>query len=121
MKCYGLRHPRTTQERRYNCYMMYPEIEDALYRGKRSHKYLPTTRDDIWICNSKCWKDKTKRKKQYRQNKRKFNEAWFDGTSREQYLTLYGELLNKGVYFESKSGWWSKPAIDRKCYLCWWE
>lgn len=102
--------------------MEYPELEDTLYRGKRSHKYLPTVYDDLWIGNSKSWKDrKGKKRKQFNQNKRQLKEIWFDGTSWEQYSAFYDELVNKGLYFEVQYGWWSKPAIDRKYHICWWE
>jgi len=120
-KC-RLRHPRTTQERRYNCYMKHPEIEDTLYRGKRSWKYLPTLYDDLWIYESKSWKDrKGKKKKQYYEKPREFKEQWFNGTSWEQYSELYDRLNDKGIYFENYNGWWSRPAIERKSYIWWYE
>ena len=126
MKKFRLRHPRTTQERRYNCYMKYPETEDTLYRAKRSWKSLPEALDDLWVYERESWKDrkgkrKGKRKKQFRQNKREFKEICFNGTSWEQYSDFFDGLINKGVYFKVFCGWWSLPAIDRMYYIYWWE
>ena len=54
-----LRHPHTFNEMKQNCD---PEYIDYV-RKRRNH--LPTVYDDIWRYNSHCWKDQSKKRKQW--------------------------------------------------------
>lgn len=44
----GMRHPKTTQERRQN--------QDGWCRPVRGMKRLPNSYDDYWVRAEKCWK-----------------------------------------------------------------
>lgn len=57
----GLRHMKTTNERRQNCA---PELKEFV-RAKRNKGNLPNAWDDIFRPYSKCWKDCTKKRKQW--------------------------------------------------------
>ena len=56
------REVRTTQERRAN------QGNSKLWRSKRNFKNMPEAYDDLPIsrCDMKSWKDRTKRRKQYK-------------------------------------------------------
>ena len=56
---FAMRHPHTLNEMRQNCI---PEYHDYV-RKRRNH--LPTTYDDIWRDTPRCWKDQSKKKKQW--------------------------------------------------------
>jgi len=53
-----MRHPKTTQEKRANCY------DREFVRGKRLPKQLPDAWDDKFVNHPRCWKNQ--RKTQYR-------------------------------------------------------
>lgn len=55
--CY--RHPKTLNEMRQNCDVKYQEYA----RKRRSH--LPTAWDDFYRDTSRCWKDQSKKRKQW--------------------------------------------------------
>jgi hypothetical protein len=117
-KLSGYRHPKTTQERRYNCYMSNPDVEDTLGRAGRNWKNLPTVYDDIHVCPSRNWKDCNRPK--YRQN-RKQKVCIFDGTCGKDYHIFYDELRKTGTYFKVKRyGRWSEPAIEQQIIVTWW-
>lgn len=64
------RHPRTTQERRWN------EAHRGYVRGRRSPKIIPSAWEDMMKSrdDSKCWKDKFKKPKQWMFSG--FKEGW---------------------------------------------
>lgn len=95
---FSLRHPRTTQERRYSCWMKYPEVEDTLFRAKRNYANLPNTYDDLWVSSSKCWKDRGRPKYRLNTKKRKKVERVINDWG--QYRKLYDDLDCLGVWFE---------------------
>jgi hypothetical protein len=55
----GIRHPHTINEMRQNC-----DIEHQQYVRKR-RKNLPTAWDDIFRDTPRCWKDQSKKRKQW--------------------------------------------------------
>lgn len=104
-----LRHPRTTQERRFNC----DEDHKKLTRGRRRN--LPSAWDDLWIRDKKSWKEK--RKQQHHESKdgwcwREFR--WKYGDESCQTFRDLLEVLEAGGYWH-KSKWeclrWYGPDL----------
>ena len=70
-KRFGLRHPRTTQERRANGKRSVLKFDEYEVRIRAKRTRLPTSYDDIWVTdvlwswydpNKICWKKKRKTK-----------------------------------------------------------
>lgn len=55
----GIRHPHTLNEMKQNC-----DVEHCKYVRKR-RKHLPTTYDDIFRDTQRCWKEQSKKQKQW--------------------------------------------------------
>lgn len=55
----GIRHPKTLNEIKQNC-----DVEYSQY-VRKSRKHLPTAWDDIFRSTPRCWKDQSKKKKQW--------------------------------------------------------
>lgn len=64
------RRPRTTQERRWN------EAHRKFVRGRRSPKIIPSAWEDLYksAVDSKSWKNKFKKKKQWMEVP--YKESW---------------------------------------------
>lgn len=124
MKKYeGYRHPRTTQERRYNGgrkdSKRSPDVEDSLARpGRRKHN-LPSLYDDKYTKPQKCWKER--RKYKYRSKPREHKTVIL--TSYQQKTFWRDWLISKGYYFvESRNYIWEGYRIIQTEYRFeWWE
>lgn len=104
-----LRHPRTTQERRFN-----QDKYDLTVRAKRRN--LPTSYDDFFISRKKCWKDS--RKEQYRvadsnYTWHEFHYSYQNYCERHKFHKIMDQLERLGCYFEwtSKGIRWFGPEL----------
>lgn len=100
---HGLRHMKTTQERRANGKRHFLEIDDykIKIRPKRNATNLPEAWDDYWIDVPKSWKKH--RRTQYKQNK---HSVFFN-------MVGYGDQFKIGdrTYLKKKS-WSGVPYMD---------
>ena len=57
MKKY-MRHPRTKAEKKANIYnkLEFDDLKIKFCRARRNSKNLPTSWDDVWKFNERCWK-----------------------------------------------------------------
>lgn len=112
-----LRRPKTTQERRYSCWMKYPDIEDTLHRSKRNYSNLPNTYDDLWIHNSKCWKDCGRSKYRPNNKKRQLKTQVFT-PDYNLFGRNYRNLCNK---LDSLRVYYFVEYKGRDIIITWWE
>jgi hypothetical protein len=93
-----------------------PDIEDTLYRSKRNFSNLPNTYDDIWIHNSKCWKDCGRLK--YRPNNKKRQQKSKVVADYRLFGRNYRHFINE---LDSLRVYYIVEYVGRDLIITWWD
>ena len=109
-----LRYPKTAQEIRNNSVdkdNLNADLEDKLYRNRRSASLLPTVYDDIFVVRKKDWKKR--RKTQYHDNTSKKHRHFIILKDKNQYYNLTTYLQDRDIAYKTK-------VTKRRFLVIWW-